>query len=285
MDYSERLNQAWNLHAEAPEQVAQLLGELFDTVNTEQEAVAFLELSSHVLGGHLGLWDEAEAWANKLALHRLGAGEQLARAIQVKKQAIALAAGSGAASAAADGAQVQASAEAADLLGEQGRCEEAVRILREAVPDPLPTEIDREATHAIAISSNNLAWKLLENKDVSAASELAQLSLQAWRTAGGWMEVERAHYLISQCHAAAGNGKSAIKAAEECLAICERHQAEPGELFYACEGVALAYAAASQATRFDEFRKRARKLFDQLSDEERAMCADAMRGLDEQKVG
>jgi tetratricopeptide (TPR) repeat protein len=287
MDFSERLDQAWSLHAEAPDQVAQTLKDLFEILNSEDEAVAFLELSVHVIGGHQGRWEEAGSWVNKLAQHQLGSSQQLIRAIEIKRQAIALASGlaagrEGEAVNTPDDACIQARAEAADLLAEQDRCSEAKGLLREIDLELLP-DSDRSTALAVAMSSNNLAWKLLESGDLSDSLDLAQLSLRAWSVAGGWIEVERAHYLISKCHAALGRGEDAVKSAEECLSICELHGATLDELFYACEGVALAYAAAGQKIGFYEFRARARKIFDQLQVGNQAMCGDAMQNLDNQK--
>ena len=120
------------------------------------------------------------------------------------------------------------------------------------LPEGLP------AMRALAVAGNNLAVMLERMPDrdarqTTAMVEVADAALEYWKQAGGWLEVERAHYRCAQSRIQAGRLVEAIDCAERCLWTCERNSAPAYERFLAYAVGASAYRAAG---RHEEFERR-----------------------------
>ena len=84
------------------------------------------------------------------------------------------------------------------------------------------------AMRALAVAGNNLAVTLERRPDrderqTTAMVEIADAALEYWKQAGGWLEVERAHYRCARSRIQAGRLFEAIDCAERCLWTCERN--------------------------------------------------------------
>ena len=127
---------------------------------------------------------------------------------------------------------------------------DAIRHYRAARNAAAPGIADGDpAIRALAVTSNNLASTLEESGSRSADETAAMLdaahaSLEFWGRAGGWLEAERAEFMLAQCHLAAGDAAAALGHAEACAAICERNGADAFERFFAQGVTALALPRA-----------------------------------------
>src|SRR4029450_9471295 len=141
-------------------------------------------------------------------------------------------------------------------LAAQVRMDDAIGHFRSAlaaaaagIPDGDP------AVRALAVTSNNLAATLEEMPSRRAPQtavmiEAGRAAREYWARAGGWLEIERAEYMIAKCELAAGNATGALAHAQECAAICDANDADEFELFFAQSVLALAYRALGDALQF-----------------------------------
>jgi len=245
----ERISKAWSRHGDDPEGVA---GELPQLVEDVDEAAAAAGLLVHVLGEHLGRWEEGLALLARLA-ERFGAQDALRRS----EAALELASGNedgaqAALAACEDGAlasnEARVLAVAAAAIAAHGRAAEAGTWLERAASLAGELADDDAAVRAVAITGNNLAVAL-EEKPERAGEDDALLRASAatartfWERAGTWMHVERAEYRLAKTHLALGDAARALSHARACLSICAANDADPLELVFGWEVAALAAAA------------------------------------------
>jgi hypothetical protein len=134
------------------------------------------------------------------------------------------------------------------------------------------------AHRALAIGGNNLAAGLEEKSDrnpteTRAMVAAAEHALTHWKIAGTWLEEERAEYRLSQSLLQAGEGHAAAAAAARCVDVCERNNAPPFERFFAHAALAVASRAARESVAYEDARREARAIHDQLPVEEQPWCA------------
>jgi hypothetical protein len=263
---------AWSRHGKDTKGVAATLPELVARC-TAEHAGALGGLIVHVMGEHLGRWDDGVALCEALPegpfRTRTVATLQLAAGIPTQlvgsDRARVLA---GAASAVvAHGRGVEAFAwlqEAADLCG--------------ALPD------DEPAVRALAVAANNLAVALEAQARTPADDDLlrvsATLALDAWSRAGTWMNVERAEYRLSKALAALGDAEGAVLHANRCIQICAANGADALEQLYGYECLAVALGVSGNTEGAQAAARGARSLLAAIAPDSREAVALDLDALD-----
>ncbi|MCA9492275.1 MAG: hypothetical protein KC621_20220 [Myxococcales bacterium] len=254
MSLKDRISAAWRQHGDDPEGVAAGLAAMAAEVDADQ-APALAGLAMHVLGEHLGRYDEG------VELLQVGFRD-LAGLPQVLRSRIALVLARDADEAVlamvpGEGAQrtsgeVRVWANALGMRAARGDMATAGRWLARAGAAAFKLPADDPAVRSVAVAANNLACEL-ELRAERAGEEdrvlrsAAQLAFACWERAGTWVNVERAEYRLAKTHLALGEPVPAVTHALSCLQICLNQGAEPDELVYAHEVLALALRAAGDA--------------------------------------
>ena len=287
MKFEAFIEQAWTDHAERPAEVAARLEEGYTLIESPAQIAPLARILAHVDGEHLARWSEGVSRLERLRAHAHWRDDGDA-AVLVRRLIAALRMGGGATVtelrlSAADLAH--AHAVAASALAAQQRMSDAILHYRAARNAAAPGIADGDpAIRALAVTSNNLASTLEESGSRSADETAAMLdaahaSLEFWARAGGWLEAERAEFMLAQCHLAAGDAATALGHAEACAAICERNGADDFELFFAQGVTALAYRALGDQARSETSCAAARALRDSLSADQQPWCEPMLRRL------
>lgn len=284
--------QAWRDHAEAPESVAERLQAAWSQIDDAARLAPFARLVTHVLGEHLGRWDDGLALLDQLSALPVAALDEAAtarRALVREQATLTLAGGRPLAEPLAD-VEEHAAVQALLSAVHSGRHDvaaaeqalDAALALTAAVQQP-PAPGGSCAWRPLAIAANNLACELLDHPPRSPAGDAtmvraAALAVQYWRLAGTWLETERAHWRLSTCRLAAGDAPGAVAAAQDCLDLCaaqDRPDTEMAlEFFYGHHQQALAQRAAGQSQDAARSAEQARSWFDRME----AGTRDACRG-------
>src|SRR5262245_11361375 len=228
MSFDNFLEQAWADHGDKPEEVASRLDQGYALIEDASQVAPFARILAHVDGEHLARWNEGVARLERLRAHGKWREDGDA-ALVVRRLIAALQLGGGEAVTGLPAADLaHAHAVAASALAAQHRLPDAIghyRAARAAAGAGLPD--GEPAIRALAVTSNNLASTLEEASARSAGEtetmlDAALAAREHWARAGGWLEVERAEYMLAKCHLAAGDAAGALRHARECVAICER---------------------------------------------------------------
>lgn len=285
MNFADFNQQAWAEHAEAPEQVAARLVDGLAIARDPDQVHAWIRLSTHVLGEHLGRWDEGLAMLDRAQAACADDAAALA-GLRRCRAALHWSAGRTAAVEAltADEA-IGALGVATSALAERGQLDRAIETCRRAqamaeagVPE------GSTAPRALAVATNNLAATLQtmagrSEEQTQAMLSAAAASLVWWRRAGTWLEEERAHWRIARCRLAAGDGPGAAAAARDGLAVCAAHDAPPFERFFLLAALSLALHAAGDEAGRREARDAAMQAHEQVPPEDQTWCAADLREL------
>ncbi|MEP7146862.1 MAG: hypothetical protein ABI792_07620 [bacterium] len=126
------------------------------------------------------------------------------------------------------------------------------------------------------VEFNNTAWKYFakENKtqeDMEDMIGYAQSSLLHWKlfSGGTFANVQRGEYMVAKAYALAGNKSEAIKHAERCYEITEKHAAEMEDFDFAFadEIMALANDLTGNKNEFQKYKALAEKKGNEIKDE------------------
>jgi hypothetical protein len=287
MEFDAFLQQAWADHADRAAEVAERLEEGYALIGSEQQIAALARILAHVDGEHLARWDEGAARLERLRSHPCWSDEG-AGATVVRRLVAAMRIGGGHAPASGLAAAdlAHANAVAASAFAAQERMPDAIarfRAARAAAANGLPD--GDPAVRALAVTANNLASALEEaasrsGDETAAMLDAARASREFWARAGGWLEAERALYVLARCHLAAGDAAAALGHAERCLAICEENGADDFERCFAHGAVALAQRALGDAARFAQAKAAALAHHAALPPEQRRWCEALLRELE-----
>jgi hypothetical protein len=285
MDYQHFDEQAWSEHGEAPEAVAQGLPAGAALVATPAQAGACARLVAHVLGEHLGRWQEALALLARLAPRAAGDAASLA-VIGRQTAALRWAAGDTAVlDALAPADRIAALALAASMLAggsgiQRGLAAyaEAEALAADGLADGSP------ALRALAAAGNNVAASLGDRADRTPAQTAGMLraadaALRWWRRAGTWLEEERAHWRLARCRLSAGDGAGALQATHDGLLVCAAHDAPAFERFFLYVVQAQAAHALHDGSAAAAARQAALAAFDQVDADERRWCTSGLEVL------
>ncbi|MEO8674748.1 MAG: hypothetical protein ABI569_04165 [Casimicrobiaceae bacterium] len=286
MKFDAFLEQAWADHAERAEEVAQRLDQGYALIETPAQIAPLARILAHVDGEHLARWADGVARLERLRAHAQWRDDGEG-AVVVRRLVAALMLGGGDEPAtpmsAAD--RAQAHAVAASALAAQGRRSDAIRHFGAALSAAAPGIADGDpAVRALAVTSNNLAATLEElpsrdAEETEAMLDAARASREYWARAGGWLETERAEYMLAKCHLAAGDAQSALAHAEECAAICERNGADAFEQFFAQGMLALAHRARDDDPPFALAKSAALTLHATLAADQQRRCDSTLKLL------
>lgn len=287
MDFKTFIDQAWNDHATDAAAVAKRLDDGIALVADESQLNQLMNLGQHVLGGHLGQWQQGVAFIERLSA--VPAFEPAGPSGQARTRSVAslhLAAGD------ADGLdglsasdRIRVVAMAASSLSERDTAR-ASTLLREALA--LAQRADLPATdpmnRALAATGNNLACAL-EEKPNRSADERALMILAAqtarhhWAIVGTWLETERAEYRLANTWLQAGDLARAREHAQACLEIVTANDGPALERLFGWEALGLVERAAGNATGHARALARAREAFAELDEGDKAWCAASIDKL------
>ena len=130
-----------------------------------------------------------------------------------------------------------------------------------------------DAHQEFAKRANHRVWELLE-KPARTAEEKEELvitanaSLYHWIQAGGAVESQRGHWLLSRVYVVLGRVQDALDQALKCGSITESHPDEMADfdLAYSREALARAYVLAGDFKQADEHLKAAEILGQAIKD-------------------
>jgi hypothetical protein len=278
--------QAWADHADQPEAVARRLQTLTPAPTTPTQIGALVRLVVHLLGEHLGRFDDAQWRLNALAGHALAQDGVAAAELRVGRAALNLARNLPSASL-APAESVRALAAAAALCVGRGQSERALELLVRArqqladLPDANPAD-----HKPLAVACNNMAWTLHDlgaarrsTADTAAMLDIAAASRVHWSRAGTWLEVQRADYCLALDHLSAGRADDALHHAVQCLSACIGHDAAPFEHVYGHEAIARVQHARGDATARDHHVAAAKVAFERLAADDQAACRSTLDAL------
>ncbi|HET9976686.1 MAG TPA: hypothetical protein VFQ20_04565 [Burkholderiaceae bacterium] len=290
MDFDAFVAQAWADHADDAAGVAARLRTDTPAPATPAQLEALVRLTVHVVGEHLGAFEDAR-WRLAALANHTHATPSVQSALRVALAAIDLAeAGRAALAGFTDAEVVRTQSAAAALCVGQGRCAAALDFIAAArqrlaqMPGATPAD-----HRPVAVHCHNMAWVLHDRgvartpAETAAMLDLAAASRAHWEKAGTWLEVERGEYDLARMHLAAGQCDAALRHAAQCLAACIAHDAPPYEVFFGHEALALVQHARGDRAALAHHVRAAQDAFDRLADADQAACRkalDAVRALE-----
>ena len=286
MDFNQYLDQAWTDHATDSLKVAQNFKTGFDLLQNESETSDLAHLVTHVMGQHLGKWQEGIDWLNKLQGHPLAKSEDNQIALHRYIASLELASGKRKnldEFSVSD--KIRIYALAASAVSEQTDSKTTKSFFVSALElTQLGLAKEDPANRSLAATGNNLACALEEKQSRSPAEvELMILAAETgrkyWEIAGTWLQVERAEYRLSQTYLKAGNLKKALEHAQNCIEISNENSAPALELFFGYEVLALVEKARQNNVGFDKAVRHAEENFKKLSDSDKAWCEKSLIGI------
>jgi tetratricopeptide (TPR) repeat protein len=133
----------------------------------------------------------------------------------------------------------------------------------------------------------NKTWDYLGKKERDTSDDqqmlhLAHASRYHWSFVGGATSLAVGDWQISRVYASLRQPQLALRFAQSALEICQRNEL-PEILHTAYEGIARAYAVASDHESAKEYLKKAREQLDKLTigDEDRKAYLDQIRETEE----
>lgn len=291
MDFDTFIGQGWDQHVKDAAGVAVRLQTDGIALLTEaQQIVPLAHLAHHVMGEHLGRWQEGLQFQQQLAALPLcqpgGAEAQALRRFMASLQlASGTAAGVDARAALGASDRIRVTAMAAASLAEQDTAR-ALALFQDALaqadcaamPDADP------CNRALAVSGNNLAATLEEKTSRSAEERslmilAAQTARHYWAIAGGWLETERAEYRLAMSWLQADDPVQARSHAQNCLEIVEANQGAALERFFGWEALGRVERAAGNATGHAQALNQAETAFAALATSDHGWCQASLDKL------
>jgi hypothetical protein len=280
------LARAWADHADRSEAVADRLRTQTPAPGKPEHLSALARLVVHLLGEHLGRFDDGRWRLAALAGHAL-ANADVQSALRVSQATLTLAEGR---VLPMDGLsaseRLRAEAGAAAICLGRGQTDRALAFLAAAREGLAALPQSTPADHRpLAVACNNMAWELQERGaalsavDTAAMLDIAAASRFHWERAGTWLEVERAEYCLAITHLSAGQPDTALRHAAQCLAGCIDHDAPPYEHFFGHEALARVQQARGDAAARDHHVQAAEAAYDRLGADDQSGCRAALDTL------
>lgn len=288
MSFNDFLNQAWSDHANQTLEVASRLEVGIKLIEKNEQIPFLANLITHVMGEHLGQWDQGVYLLEQLGQHPLfESASESANALQRSQASLQIASGQRQTiDELSLSDQIRALAVAASALSEQKNTQKAQMLFQMAL-EKAQTGISQNdpANRALAATANNMACSLEEKLNrTQAETDLMILAAQTgrkyWEIAGSWLELERAEYRLSQTYLKAGNLSKALIHAQNCLKISEENNAPALELFFGYEVLALVQKAQKNTRGFASALEQAKLHFEKLSDEDKPWCESSLKKLE-----
>lgn len=286
MDFNQYLDQAWTDHATDSLKVAQNFKIGFDLLQNESETSDLAHLVTHVMGQHLGKWQEGIDWLKKIQGHPLAKSQDNQIALHRYIASLELAMGKRKnLDEFSTSDKIRIYALATNAVSEQTDSKTTKSFFVSALElTQLGLAKEDPANRSLAATGNNLACTL-EEKPSRSPTEVELMILAAetgrkyWEIAGTWLQVERAEYRLSQTYLKAGNLKKALEHAQNCIEISNENSAPALELFFGYEALALVEKARENRIGFDMAVRHAEENFNKLSDGDKKWCEKSLIGL------
>jgi hypothetical protein len=270
------LEQAWSDHGEHAAAVAARLPEGLPLVQDDDGVLRLAALAHHVLGEHLGRWQEGLDFLGQLSergVHGAAGVASIARC----RASLRLCGGvvdERAPMSASDQCRVTTMAACNLAAFDAAR---AAELLHDAVARASDLPDTDPGVRVLAASSNGIAATLQGLAPLGPAQRglmihAAQLARAQWERAGTWLEVERAEYRLALCWLAAGDPTQALHHARRCDVIVRENGSLPLELFFAAEALALPARAQGDNGVHTAAVATARQAFAVLPAEDQAWC-------------
>ena len=278
MNFDQFLQQAWSEHGDNAWAVGERLKSARDLLTEPAQVPGLARLMVHVFGEHLGDWAAGNRELALLQQH-CAADEQAAGAVRIGLAALSLAQGQVPQGARlADQERVAALCSASSICLGRQELQNASDLFDLGVKlAQLLPETAKGFERALAVAANNLACALgeLALRDEAQTAQMlkaAQTARRYWAIAGGWLEVERAEYVLAKSLLRAGQLAQAAQHAVACLELCQANQAPAFELFFAHEIAALAARALGFGAAFEAARQKALDAFAALDAADQSAC-------------
>jgi len=277
------LARAWADHATRGEAVARRLRTRTPPPQTPSQLSALARLVVHLLGEHLGRFDDARWRLAALRTHSL-ADDSVQSELRVGEATLNLGQGNDEAARRLSAAEVvRAESGAATLCLGRGQLDRALHFIDSAarriaaLPDAQPRD-----HQPLAVACNNMAWELQAlghlrgPAQTQAMLRIAAASREHWSRAGTWLHIERAEYCLALTHLSAGLHDDAWRHAGQCLAVCLHHRAPPLEHFYAHEAMARVHHARGEAAELAHHAQSMATAFNCLTADDQAGCRETL---------
>lgn len=287
MEFNAFIDQAWADHADNAAAVAARLPQALVAVTEAAQATSLAHLAQHVQGAHLGAWQDAIAFQQRLAaLPVCAAGSAEAQTIERYTSALRLAGQVGEAQRGADASErVRISALAAILLADHDSAR-AARLLEAARADAEAADLPGSdpCQRALAVAGNNIAASL-EEKPTRNEEErrlmilAAQVGRKHWALAGSWLEIERAEYRLAMSWLKAGETAQARQHAQNCIEIVQANGSVALEGFFGWEALGTVERHAGNPTGHAQALDQAEAAFAALAADDQIWCRASLDRL------
>ncbi|NGN96454.1 hypothetical protein G5S52_01930 [Grimontia sp. S25] len=247
-DFNSLLNQGWQKHESEPNAVFDSMASMLGSLEPEQTESA-MTLLLHTAIGHLYAPDKLLHLLSSLPPNRANLpsslrAQVLADYFQTKKLSDM--------SHLATDDQHRVFAQIANEYAALKKTAQASQWLTMATEGVSTSSVSKPLARALAITGNNLACQFegLEERSIEQDQQMikaAQLALQFWRVAGGWMQEERAEYRLAMSFIKAGRYEEARTHAQRCEAICIENNADDFERYFASDLLMLVHFHLAQS--------------------------------------
>ena len=294
MDFDTFIGQGWDQHVQdAPGVAARLQSDGVALLSEAKQIVPLAHLAHHVMGEHLGRWQDGLQFQQRLAaLPLCDPGGSEAQALRRFMASLQLASGDlDSCTALSPSDRIRVTAMAAASLAEHDSAR-ALRLFQDALAQDGSAGLPATdpCKRALAISGNGLAGTL-EDKTSRSADErslmilAAQTARRYWAIAGGWLETERAEYRLAMTWLQAGDLVQARQHAQNCLDIVAANQGAALERFFGWEALGRVARAAGDATGHAKALGQAEAAFTALAPDDVGWCQASLDKLRAQPTG
>ncbi len=288
MSFKEFMEQAWNDHGTQAEGVARRFADAIQLVTEGEQIAPIAKLITHVMGEHLGRWDEGIRTLAELR-NALGYQKGVDAESVIARSIASLELASGERSTLIEFSlsdQVQILSVASAALSGRGLNDRALELFQKSqllAGQGLPS--GDPAHRALAVAGNNLACELESLASRTSIEEklmilAAQTARTHWEIAGGWLQVERAEYRLAQSHLKAGDLDRALEHARACLAMVKENNAPALEFFFGYEVLALVELARNDLSGFTHASQQVRVYFEQLTSDDQTWCEATLKKIE-----
>lgn len=282
MDFNTYLNKAWDDHAKDSQTVAMNINQGLSLAQNGDQLGQLARLAAHVFGEHLGKWDDGISFLSQIKKHSQ-INEAANNLIKVYEASLNLSGNTlHDLSQFSKSEQVRILSISASAVYEQGQPEKAKDYFSKAV-ELASSSIAKEdlANRALAVAGNNLACSLEEKpsrtpQEVDLMILAAQIARKFWEVAGGWMEIERAEYRLSQSYLKANKIEESFAHAQNCIEICETNSAPALEYFFGFECLAMVEKVKDNEIGYKTAVQNMKKYFEQLSEDDKSWCKSTL---------
>ncbi len=288
MDFDRFVSQAWDDHADdSPAVAARLQDQALALVTESAQVPRLAHLAHHVLGEHLGRWDDGLRFLRQLAsLPACSSQADVAQGVRRHVASLQLAAGQADPRAAFDASErIRITALAAGDLASHD-APRAAALLEDALAQSEQADLPAsDLSHRVlAVTGNAIAGTLEEKPQRSDVERglmirAAQVARRHWALAGTWLETERAEYRLARTWLQAGDKVQARQHAQNCLEIVQAHDNVPLEAFFGWEVLGLVERAAGNAAGHAQALQNAQAAFQALQTDDQGWCRPSLDAL------